>query len=93
MTRAEVIDSVAKKTGLNKRQAGDALSAVLTTISETLKKGGSVAFIGFGTFAVVARKARTGLNPQTGEKLKIPARKVPKFKPGADLKKAVSRSK
>ena len=93
MTKAEVIDSVAKKAGLNKRQAGDALGAVLTTVSDALKKGGSVSFVGFGTFSVAARKARTGLNPQTGQKIKIPARKVPKFKAGAELKKAVSRSK
>ena len=93
MTKAEVVDSVAKKAGLNKRQAGDALSAVLSTVGDALKKGGSVSFIGFGTFSVAQRKARTGLNPQTGQKIKIPARRVPKFKAGADLKKAVSRSK
>lgn len=86
MNRAELIGVVADKTGLSKKAADEALSAVIEAITKTLLKGGSVALVGFGTFKVKKRKARMGINPQTGEKLRISARKVPAFTPGGALK-------
>ncbi|MEE9504839.1 MAG: HU family DNA-binding protein, partial [Thermodesulfobacteriota bacterium] len=69
--------------------AGKALNSVIDGITKALKKGDSVTLVGFGTFSVSKRKARKGRNPQTGKEIKIPARKVAKFKAGSDLKKAV----
>ena len=83
MTKAEFIDSVAAKANLSKKEAGAAVDAVLDTISGTLAGGGDVAFTGFGKFHVQSRAARTGVNPRTGEKVNIPAGKVPKFTPGS----------
>ena len=89
MTKGEFIDEVAARTGLSKKDAGAAVDAVLGTISDTLKKGGDVSFTGFGKFHVQSRAARTGVNPRTGEKVNIPAGKVPKFTPGSSLKSSV----
>lgn len=89
MNRAELVEVVADKTGLSKRAADEALSAVIEAITKTLSKGGSVTLVGFGTFKVKKRKARTGINPQTGEKLRISARKVPAFTSGSALKAKV----
>ncbi len=89
MTKAEFIDSVAAKANLSKKEAGAAVDAVLDTISGTLAGGGDVAFTGFGKFHVQSRAARTGVNPRTGEKVNIPAGKVPKFTPGSSLKASV----
>ena len=89
MTKAEFIDSVASKAGLSKKDAGAAVDAVLDTISGTLARGGDVSFTGFGKFHVQSRAARTGVNPRTGEKVNIPAGKVPKFTPGSSLKSSV----
>ena len=89
MTKAEFIDSVASKAGLSKKDAGAAVDAVLDTISGTLAGGGDVSFTGFGKFHVQSRAARTGVNPRTGEKVNIPAGKVPKFTPGSSLKASV----
>jgi len=90
MTKGEFIDEVASRTGLSKKDAGAAVDAVLGTISDTLKKGGDVAFTGFGKFSVANRAARTGVNPRNpGEKVKIPASKAPKFTAGSGLKAAV----
>ena len=89
MTKPELVQAVAKAAKLSKKDAGNAIDAVFDTISKTLKKGGSVALIGFGTFEVRKRKARTGRNPQTGAVLKIKASKVPAFKPGKALKDVV----
>ncbi|PIU68987.1 MAG: DNA-binding protein [Armatimonadetes bacterium CG07_land_8_20_14_0_80_40_9] len=89
MNRAELVEAVAGKAGLSKKAADEALSAVIETITKTLSKGGSVTLVGFGTFKVKKRKARTGINPQTGEKLKISARKVPAFTAGGALKAKV----
>lgn len=90
MTKAEFIDQVADKSGLSKRAAADAVDAVLATIEETLKKGDSVTFTGFGKFSTVHRAARQGVNPRNpGEKVHIPAATVPKFTAGSGLKAAV----
>lgn len=89
MTKQEFITHVKEKTGLSTSQAGDAVDAVLETISETLGRGGEVAFTGFGKFSVSQRSARQGVNPQTGETIQIKASKVPKFSAGAKLKQTV----
>ena len=89
MTKAEFIDQIASKAGLTKKDAGAAVEAVLGTITATLKSGG-VSFTGFGNFHVQNRAARTGVNPRNpGEKVNIPAAKVPKFSAGSALKAAV----
>ena len=90
MTKAEFIDQIASKAGLTKKDAGAAVEAVLATISDTLQSGGDVSFTGFGKFHVQNRAARTGVNPRNpGEKVNIPAAKVPKFSAGSALKAAV----
>ncbi len=89
MGKQDFIELLAKKTGASKNQAGEYLNAVLEEISGSLKKGKDVALTGFGTFSVSKRKARQGVNPKTGEKIKIAAAKVPKFKAGKSLKEAV----
>jgi len=85
MNKAELIDAIAKKAGLTKADAKKALDAFIQATTASLKKGGRVASVGFGSFSVSARKARTGRNPQTGKEIKIPAKKVVKFKAGSDL--------
>jgi DNA-binding protein HU-beta len=89
MSKQDLVEVLAKKTGLSKNAAAEALNAVLEAISSSLKKGQDVVLTGFGTFKVASRKARTGRNPKTGETIKIPARKVVRFKVGAELRKAV----
>ena len=90
MTKAEFIDQIATKAGLTKKDAGAAVEAVLATVTDTLKSGGDVSFTGFGKFHVQNRAARTGVNPRNpGEKVNIPAAKVPKFSAGSALKAAV----
>ncbi len=91
MNKADLIEKVAKDAGVSKVQADAAINSVLGGVQTTLKKGGTVTLVGFGTFSVGSRKARTGRNPQTGAALKIPAKKVPKFSPGTQLKKAVNK--
>jgi DNA-binding protein HU-beta len=93
MNKADLIERVVKDAAINKTQADTAISSLLSGIESDLKKGGRVTLVGFGTFSVSNRKARTGRNPQTGQPLKIAARKVAKFSPGADLKAAVNRKK
>jgi DNA-binding protein HU-beta len=90
MNKGELIDAIASATGSTKADAGRALDATVENITKALKKGDTVTLIGFGTFKVSKRAARTGRNPQTGAELKIPARKVPSFKAGAGLKSAVN---
>ncbi|CAH1850413.1 MULTISPECIES: HU family DNA-binding protein [Convivina] len=87
--KQELIDSVAMKTGLTKKDADKAVAAVLSSIEEALQKGEKVQLIGFGNFEVRERAARKGRNPQTKEEIQIPASKVPAFKPGKALKDAV----
>ena len=89
MTKEEMIAMMAEKSGISKKQATEALGAFMDGITGQLKDGGKVSFAGFGTFAVSARKARTGRNPQTGAEIKIPATKVPVFRAGKNLKEAI----
>jgi len=90
MTKAELIDSVAKKAGITKKNAGAAVSAVIDSISEALASHQKVQLVGFGTFEVRKRAAREGRNPQDPtKKIKIPARNIPAFKPGKTLKDKV----
>ena len=93
MNRKELVDELATRTGCTKADAERGLSAMLDIISDTLKKGDSLSLVGFGTFEVRSRAARTGRNPKTGEELKIKASKAPAFKAGATLKAAVNSGK
>ena len=88
MNKAQLVDEVAKVT-CSKTEAVAAVDATLAAIKKALKKGGTVTLVGFGTFRVSKRKARTGRNPQTGKVIKIAAKKVPVFKAGKGLKAAV----
>ena len=88
MNKKDLVDAVSKTIG-TKKEAKAAVEAVLSSITKSLKKNNDVTLIGFGTFKVKKRAARTGRNPQTGRALKIPAKKVPVFKPGKALKQAV----
>jgi len=90
MNKAELIDAVTGKTGLQKADATRAVEAVFDSITTTLKSGDSVALLGFGTFVVKARAARAGRNPRTNETIQIAASKVPGFKAGKALKDAVN---
>ena len=89
MTKADLVNQVATKTGLSKRESNDALEAVLNAVQGALGKGEKVTLTGFGTFSVRSRRERMGRNPQTGAPLRIPASKVPGFTAGKALKKAV----
>ena len=90
MTKAELVTMVAEKADLTKKDAEKAISALVESISETLAKGEKIQLVGFGTFEVAERAARTGKNPQTGEAINIPASKAPKFKAGKALKDVVN---
>ena len=87
MNKTELVNAIAEKSGLTKVDAKNALDATLTSIADALKNDDKVALVGFGTFSVTEKAARTGINPRTKEKIEIPARKVVKFKAGADLAK------
>ncbi len=89
MGKQDLIELLAKKTEMPKSQAGEYLNTLLGSITDALKKGNTITITGFGTFSVSKRKARDGVNPRTGEKIKIAATKVPKFKAGKGLKDAV----
>ena len=89
MNKAELIEEVAGETGLTKRTSGKAVNAVISAISDCLARGEKVTLVGFGTFGVRQRKARTGRNPQTGAPIQIPVKTVAKFLPGKGLKEAV----
>lgn len=89
MNKAELIEQVASQTGLAKRTCGKAVDALFSAISDCLARGEKVTLVGFGTFRVRSRKARRGVNPQTRESINIPAKKVPKFGPGKNLKNKV----
>ena len=90
MNKSELIDHIAASADLSKAAATRALDSMIGAVKTTLKKNGSVTLVGFGTFSVGKRAARTGRNPRTGEAIKIKAAKVPKFKPGKALKDAVN---
>ena len=89
MNKQELIEAITKETGLSKADSKRALEAFTGTVTKQLKKGATVRLIGFGTFSVRKRKARKGINPQTGEEIRIKARKVPHFAPGSELKNAL----
>ncbi len=89
MNKGDLVGKVASDTGITKSQAEAAFNSIIGAVTSSLKKGQKVTIVGFGTFSVAKRKARAGRNPQTGAVIKIAARKVPKFTPGSDLKKAV----
>lgn len=89
MTKEDLVEAIVKKTDVSKRQAQESLNVVLEEITKSLSKGKDVTLTGFGSFKVSKRAARDGRNPKTGEKIRIPAMKVPKFKAGKGLKDAV----
>jgi len=91
LNKTELISSVAEKTELTKKDAEKAVNAIFSSIEEALSKGDKVQLVGFGTFEVRERAARTGRNPQTGAEIKIAAAKVPAFKAGKALKDSVSK--
>jgi DNA-binding protein HU-beta len=90
MNKNELIEELSDKTGFTKSDTQKFLNAYIEAIQKALRKGNEVQLVGFGTFKVTNRKARTGRNPQTGKELKIPAKKVPSFRPGKALKDSVS---
>ena len=89
MTKQEFVDKVAQRANLSRRDAAEAVDAVLESITDTLKSGGEVNFTGFGKFSAAARAAREGVNPRTGERVHIAATTVPKFSAGSQLKQAL----
>lgn len=89
MTKKDLIAHVAKKANLTNKASGDAVSAMLNGIRDSLKRGEKVVITGFGTFSIRKRSERPGRNPKTGEKITLPARRAPGFTPGKTLKKAV----
>jgi len=89
MNKAELVEEVAGKAGLTKKEAGDVVDAITSAITDTLAMNERVTLVGFGTFQVRERKARRGRNPRTGKELQIPAKKVPKFVPGKGLREKV----
>jgi len=91
MNKTELINAVAEKSELTKKDATKAVEALLDVLTDSLSKGDKVQLIGFGNFEVRDRAARSGRNPQTGEAIEIPASKVPAFKPGKALKDAVNK--
>jgi len=91
MNKADLVEKIAAAHGVSKTAAGGAIDTIIDSITSVLKKGGHVTLVGFGSFSVSQRKARNGRNPQTGGMLKIPARRVAKFTPGIELKKAVNK--
>ncbi|MDN5342975.1 HU family DNA-binding protein [Oceanotoga sp. DSM 15011] len=89
MNKKELISALAEKIGVSKKDAGTYLDSFVEIVSESLENGEEVKLVGFGTFSVSERKARKGVNPQTKKPIEIPARKVPKFRPGNELKERV----
>lgn len=90
MTKSEFVDQVASKANLGKKEATEAVDAVLGVIEDTLKRGSEVTFSGFGKFHVAERGARQGVHPRTGQPIQIAASKVPRFTAGSGLKKSVN---
>jgi nucleoid DNA-binding protein len=89
MNKAELVEGVSGKVDLTKKETNDVVDAIMSAITDSLAMNERVTLVGFGTFQVMARKARRGVNPQTRETIQIPAKKVPKFKPGRSLREAV----
>jgi DNA-binding protein HU-beta len=90
VNKTELIEHIASKSDISKAAATRALASIIDAVKKTLKKGDTVTLVGFGTFSVSKRAARTGRNPRTGAALKIKAAKVPRFKPGKGLKDALN---
>jgi DNA-binding protein HU-beta len=90
MNKSQLVEAVASDSGLTKTDSARAIDSLLDTVTRTLKKGDEVSITGFGKFSVVQRAARQGVNPRTGERVKIKASKAPKFSAGATLKQAIS---
>ena len=90
MNKTELVEHIAKNADISKAAAARALDSTIVAIRTTLKKGGTVSLVGFGSFAVTKRPARKGRNPRTGAEIKIKAAKVPKFRPGKALKDALN---
>ncbi|KFD40066.1 HU family DNA-binding protein [Schleiferia thermophila] len=90
MNKTDFVDAVAAKAGLSKANAKAAVDAFISTVGDALKNGDKVILTGFGTFSVSERSAREGRNPSTGEMIKIPAKKVAKFKPGKELSEGIA---
>lgn len=93
MNKTELIDAIVRESGVTKKDSEAVLNAFINTVTKTLKKGDKIQLVGFGTFEVSKRAARTGRNPQTGNEIKIAASKSPKFKPGKALKDAVNKKR
>ena len=89
MNKAQLVEAVSDKTGITKKKVGNVMDAVIKTITGALSQGEKITLVGFGTFQVRQREARKGINPQTGQTMQIPAKKVPKFRPGKELREAV----
>ena len=89
MNKAELVEEVANQTGLTKRTSREAVDAIVSAITDSLGREEKVTLVGFGTFQVMERKARRGVNPQTRKAIQIPAKKVPKFRPGKALREKV----
>ena len=90
MNKGDLINKIAEDANLTKSQAADAVNTILSSIGETLKEGDKVSLVGFGTFSISHREARTGRNPQTGKAIQIPSKNVVKFKPGKELSESVN---
>ena len=90
MNKGDLINKIAEDANLTKSQAADAVNSILGSIGETLKDGDKVSLVGFGTFSISHREARTGRNPQTGQAIQIAAKNVVKFKPGKELSESVN---
>ena len=93
MNKGDLIDKIAGDANITKAAAGDALNSFMNAVKSTLQKGNKVTLVGFGTFSVSKRSARTGRNPQTGKEIKIAAKTVAKFKDGADLSASAAKAK
>lgn len=89
MNKAQLVDSIAQEAGLSKTDAKKALDAFIKSTTDALKKNERVALVGFGSFSLSKRSARTGRNPQTGQEIQIPEKNVVKFKPGTELSETV----
>lgn len=90
MNKQELIDAIAAESGLSKKDSKEALDALVKTVGETLKKGDNISLVGFGSFTVIQKAARTGKNPQTGKPIQIAAKKAVKFRPGKELAEGVN---
>jgi len=90
MNKAELVEEVVSRTGLTKKAARETVDTITSAITDSLARGEKVTLVGFGSFKVRKRNSRRGRNPQTGKEIQIPAKDVPKFEPGKNLKEAVA---